>query len=212
MATLLVVRHGQAEGNGSHRFIGQSQVPLTAEGRDQAAALSERLIAAPVTRLVASDLDRAIATLEPLAARLRLSIEPDPRLREIENGEWTGLVPTEIAAGWPEMWLDYVGGTDVDRPGGERWSDVAARVVPVAEELLTTEGMVVVGTHGGPGLVLAAWAAGLTTEGNIFRGRLGALDNASITVIDPGPRLVGFNDVGHLGVSPDPSLPFAPTR
>lgn len=212
MATLLVVRHGQAEGNGSHRFIGQSQMPLTAEGRHQADALADRLVAAPVTRLVASDLDRAIATLEPLAARLRLSIEPDPRLREIDNGEWTGLVPTEIADGWPEMWLDYVGGADVDRPGGERWSEVAARVVPVAEELLTTEGMVVMATHGGPGLVLAAWAAGLPTEGNIFRGRLGALDNASITVIDPGPRLVGFNDVGHLGVSPDPSLPFAPTR
>lgn len=212
MATLLVVRHAEAEGNGSHRFLGQSQVPLTANGHRQAELLADRLADVPITKLVASDLQRTISTLEPLARRLAMAIEPDPRLREIDNGAWTGLIPGEIADGWPAMWADYVAGADVARPGGERWSDVAGRVVPAAEQLLSGEGTVVVCTHGGPALVLATWAAGLASKGNIFAGRLGALDNTSITVIDPGPRLVAFNDVGHLRVSPDPSLPFAPTR
>lgn len=212
MASLLIVRHGEAEGNGSHRFIGQTGVPLTGRGRQQAEVLAGRLAAVGITGLVASDLPRAISTLEPLAARIGLSIESDPRFREIENGAWTGLIPSEISRGWPEMWSEYVSGVDVARPDGERWSDVAQRVVPAAEELLVAEGTIVVSTHGGPALLLALWAAGLPMEGNVFRGRLGALDNASITVIEPGPRLVGFNDVGHLGALPDARLPFSPIR
>ena len=127
MATLVVVRHGEAEGNHSHRFIGQSQMKLTEEGHRQAEVLAARLSSLPVTRLVSSDLVRCIATLEPLARVAGLPVETDPGLREIDNGEWTGLLPEEIRQGWPEMWSQYVAGGDVPRPGGERWIDVAGR-------------------------------------------------------------------------------------
>lgn len=210
MGTLFVVRHGEASGNSDHRFIGQTQMELTDRGRRQAQAVAGRLAGAGVTRLVGSDLERAVETIAPLASELGLPIETDRRLREIDNGEWSGLLPTEIEQGWPDMWRAYVGGADVPRPGGERWTDVAGRVIPVATELLAGDDVVVVATHGGPSLLLALWAAGITVDGNIFRGRLAALDNCSITVIDSGPRLVSFNDVGHLGGRPDQRLPFEP--
>ncbi len=42
--------------------------------------------------------------------------------------------------------------------------------------------------HGGPALQLVMWAAGITWEGNIFRGSFGAILNASISTIRlPGP-------------------------
>lgn len=208
MATLVIVRHGQAEGNDSHRFIGQTQMELTQTGHRQAEAVAERLASLSITRMVSSDLVRTVATLRPLANRIGQDIQTDRRLREIHNGEWTGLLPTEIAARWPDMWADYVAGVDVPRPGGETWGDVANRVIPVATELLAETGTVVIGSHGGPALILAMWAAGHDVTGNIFRGRLAALNNASVTVIDPGPRLVTFNDVGHLTASPDQRLPF----
>lgn len=208
MAALILVRHGEAEGNGDHRFIGQSEMPLTEEGRRQSGLVADRLAHVPITRIVASDLSRTMATMEPLAERLGLPVEPEPRLREIANGEWTGLLPGEIESRWPEMWVDYVSGIDVARPGGERWADVSARVVPVAEELLAGEGIVAVGAHGGPILIMALWAVGVRVEGNIFRGPLAALNNTSVTVIDPGPRLAAFNDVGHLGAALDLRLPF----
>lgn len=209
MSLLVVVRHGQAEGNSTHRLIGQSQVPLTETGRHQAELVADRLERLGVSRIVTSDLVRCVETVEPLAGRIGVVPETTPSLREIDNGAWTGLEPAEIEARWPEMWKAYVEGDDVARPDGERWSDVAARVVPVAERLLSDDGTVAVCTHGGPTLILALWAAGIAPRGNIFRGRLGSLDNASLTTIQSGPRLVAFNDVGHLaGDGPDTSLPF----
>lgn len=207
-ATLIVVRHGEAEGNDDHRLIGQSEVPLTEHGRRQSEALAQRLQAEPITRIVSSDLSRSLDTIGPLADALGLPPETDPRLREIDNGEWTGLLPSEIRARWPELWEAYVAGEDVPRPGGERWRDVARRVTAGVTPLLEDAGTVVVATHGGPALILALWASGHSVEGNIFRSRLGALHNASITVIDAGPRLVSFNDIGHLATIPDRRLPF----
>lgn len=210
MATLVVVRHGEAEGNQHHRFIGHSQTRLTEAGHRQAKALAARLGDEPVTRIVASDLVRCVETVTPLARHGGLDIETEIRLREIHNGEWTGLLPEEIAERWPTLWEDYALGADVQRPGGERWKDVAERVIPVAEQLLGGDGVVVVGTHSGPTMILARWAAGSPVVGNVFRGHLGALHNGSLTVIGPGPRLISFNDVGHLAPLPDQRLPFAP--
>lgn len=209
MVTLVVVRHGDAEGNRDHRFIGHSDVGLTDAGRDQARRVSDRLAGLSIGRIVSSDLARCVETVGPLADALRLEVETDSRLREIDNGAWTGLLPEEIARQWPTLWDDYVRGADVHRPSGEQWSDVADRVLALADELMADEGPVVIGTHSGPTLIMAMWAAGTAIRGNIFRSGLGALHNASITVIGSGPRLVSFNDVGHIDVLPDQRLPFA---
>ncbi len=49
MTKLLVIRHGHAEGNAEHRFIGQTDVPLDDVGHSQAQALAERLHSVPST-------------------------------------------------------------------------------------------------------------------------------------------------------------------
>jgi len=217
VAKLLVIRHGHAEGNAEHRFIGQSNVPLDELGRAQAQALAERLRGTTIDRIVSSDLSRAIDTITPLAEATEVPIESDPRLREISNGEWTGLLPMEISAGWPDLWTAYRAGEDVLRPGGETWASVRERAVESVREHSANGGVIVVCTHGGPALNLALWAAGLPAGGNIFRGKLAAVDNTSITTIElidsdvEEVRLVGFNDVGHLtGAIPDVRLPFDP--
>jgi probable phosphoglycerate mutase len=203
MVTLLLVRHGEAEGNREDRFIGQSDVPLTPEGLDQAAVLAGRLQDVPLTRVVSSDLGRCIDTVAPAAASRGLTVEPDPRLREIANGEWGGLLGAEIAAGWPDLFRRYRAGEDVHRPGGERWADVAARVVEALQSAAGDHGgTVLVGTHAGPIAAAARWAAGLPAVGNVFRSGFGPAANASITTITlPGPRLVAYNDAGRPGAA-----------
>ncbi len=205
-ATFLLIRHGHAEGNSEFRFIGQSEAPLSQLGRRQAEALTDRLAALPVTRVVTSDLRRAADTVASLAAAQRIPLEPEPRFREIHNGDWTGLRPEEIEAGWPELWSRYVQGEDVPRPQGERWAQVRERAVAGFQDLadrVRPGELVVVSTHAGPLLHLVWWATGTTEPGNVFRGPFGPLANASITTVEtPGPRLLGYNDVGHL----DPSL------
>ena len=203
MTRLLVVRHAEAEGNREHRFIGQSDVPLTELGRRQVHSLTERLLDAGITRVVASDLQRAADTVAPTAEKLGLDVELEPRLREIKNGEWANLVASDVEAGWPDLWHRYRHGEDVNRPGGENWGQVQIRAVAAVSELvdgLDGRDTLLIGTHAGPALGLLRWAVGLPLEGNVFAGPFGTLHNTSISTISlPGPRLHTVNDTGHLG-------------
>lgn len=210
---LLVIRHGQAEGNNEHRFIGQSDVPLSALGHGQAAAVADHLAASGVDRVVSSDLRRAVDTAQPLADRLGLPIEVDPRLREIRNGDWAMRLPQEVMAEWPELWERYRAGEDVPRPNGESWADVGVRVREALEQLAGASARVTaVFAHGGPTLWAAYWALGLQLEVSLFHGPLHPASNASITSITlPGPKLQAFNETGHLPgeLAPDSDLlPF----
>lgn len=198
MGRLVLVRHGQAEGNAEHRFIGQTDVPLTNLGRRQAEAVGLRLRSLDIARIVSSDLSRTRDTAAPIAAVAGIAVDLDPALREIHNGEWAGLTPDEISAAWPDLYARYRGGEDVPRPGGERWADVRKRVLGVLGDLLEVPGTSVVVTHGGPVVIGAHWAGGLLVDGNVFRGPLSSVQNTAITVIDPGPKLTVYNDVGHL--------------
>lgn len=215
--TYLLIRHGEAEGNLERRFIGQTDVPLSEHGRRQAELLTERLVKLPITGVITSDLQRAHDTVSPTAERLGLPVEDDRRLREIDNGEWNALLPHEVEAGYPEMWARYTGGEDVLRPGGERWAHVQARVVEAIEEDAgrRAEGdMVVVGTHGGPIMGVVLWAIGLGIKGNIFTGPFIPVSNGSITTLElPAVKLIGLNDIGHLGdLATDSRLRFFDRR
>lgn len=213
----LIVRHGRASGNTLHRFIGQSDVPLDDDGRVQARRLADRLAGAGVTRIVSSDLSRCLDTVTPLGEATGVEIELEPRVREVANGEWTGLLPEEIAERWPELWQRYRNGEDIERPGGERWADVRSRVTAVLEELRGQTGgdeVVVLATHGGPTVLAVEWALDITLPGNVFRGSLGSAANCGIATIDlAGRRLLGFNDVGHLGTTlTDVDVPYAAVK
>ena len=210
MGRLVLVRHAQAEGNAEHRFIGQTDVPLTDLGRRQAEAVGLRLRTADIARVVSSDLSRTADTAATIAAVAGTPVELEPGIREIDNGEWAGLTPDEIARGWPDLWHRYRGGEDVPRPGGERWGHVRARTLVVMERLLGLEGVSVVVSHGGPIVITAHWATGRLIEGNVFRGPLGAVQNTALTVIDQGPKLTAFNDVGHLQAFAGYEVPDAP--
>lgn len=210
MGELLVVRHGRADGNVRHRFLGWSDVALDPHGTAEAEALAVRLRVAGATRIVTSDIARTVETADIVARRTGLPIEADPRVREINNGAWTFLLPTEIAEGWPELWAGYVSGSDVPRPQGERWAEVTVRIVAAFSDLLARPETSIVVTHGGPIIIGAAWALGITLPGNIFQGPLALPANGSVTTIAPGPKLVGYNDIGHLGGIAEVTIPYAP--
>lgn len=202
MTRLLIVRHGEAVGNREHRFIGQSEVPLTDAGHAQTEALTARLSNVGITKVVSSDLLRAMQTISPIADKLGIEVKPDPRLREIANGEWADLVADDVAAGWPDLWARYQRGEDVDRPGGENWTTVQVRAVSAIQDIIDAchaDDVALVGTHAGPAVGILRWAAGLEPKGNVFSGPFGSIHNASISSISlPGPLLHTVNDTGHL--------------
>ncbi|MHB9144579.1 MAG: histidine phosphatase family protein [Symbiobacteriia bacterium] len=164
MTLLYLIRHAEAEGNASGRFLGQQDVPLTPCGRHQAARLARALAAAPLVAVYTSDLERAVTTARRLAAVRRLSVQLLPALREVNFGSWTGCTYAEIAAGWPEAAAAWIADPErVAPPGGESLADVRRRATAALEEIARRhgDGTVAVVTHGGViGALLAGWSGG----------------------------------------------------
>ncbi len=97
MPTVLLVRHGRTAANASGVLAGWTPgVDLDDRGREQAAALAQRLAAVPVSALVASPLERCQQTAAALAVvsgpkgAARPAIATDDRLGECRYGDWTG--------------------------------------------------------------------------------------------------------------------------
>ena len=74
MTTLYLARHGETEWHAEHRYAGVSDVPLTARGLEQAAALAEWASTAGLAAIVASPLSRARRSAEPAAQAAGLQL------------------------------------------------------------------------------------------------------------------------------------------
>ena len=86
MGVAYVVRHAKA-GDRSE-WTGDDRLrPLTKSGRQQAEALAGMLGREPIDKILSSGYLRCVQTVEPLADRLQLSVEPDPELEEGAGGE-----------------------------------------------------------------------------------------------------------------------------
>jgi len=166
-ARLILVRHGESEGNRDRTFTQSPDVPLTSEGREQA-----RLAAAQIaeryrpSRIIASPYARAQQTGQIIAKALGLSIESEAALREQSFGIFAGQPYTALLndASYHEgprwHW----------RPtGGESLIDVYERAVPAFEQIalasLGRETIIV--SHGGVMLALCAFVTGSWDELNV---------------------------------------------
>lgn len=207
MTEFWVVRHAETEWNASGRYQGQSDVPLSPIGREQAARLAGRLAGMHFDAVYSSDLSRALDTARSVAAALRGApeVQLDPGLREIDVGQLAGKVPGEIQAQFPE----YIAALRADpwnarRPGGESMADLAARARTTFEHLCEQRGgeRVLVVTHGGVVRVAVSLAIGGPggRDAQHVWARL-SVANTSITRValgGGGGQLLSFNDVAHL--------------
>lgn len=182
--TVVLWRHGRTLYNASTRLQGQVDIPLDEVGQwqvEQAAA--DLLRRVRPTRIVSSDLSRAVATAARLADLAGLPVDTDPRLRERSFGEWEGLSLPEIERRWPEEYQVWRSGNDPVRAGAESREDVAARaaeaITELAEPMSSDETLVIVG-HG------AAITLGITVllglDAVAWRGLVG-LHNAHWSVL-----------------------------
>jgi probable phosphoglycerate mutase len=98
MTTLLLARHGETDWNRELRIQGSSDIELNDLGRAQAHALAQELEHVELDAIYASDLSRARATAQAVAASHGLEVQLDPRLRERSFGGWEGLTREDLAA------------------------------------------------------------------------------------------------------------------
>ena len=120
---LFLIRHGESVANAEGVYTGQSDVPLTAKGRAQAAAITPILAAVDFDRVYSSDLSRAVDT-QRLALPGREG-ECSPLLREYDLGTLAGQNIEEMLR---RHGNDFEEKGDYTPFGGENTDMVRARV------------------------------------------------------------------------------------
>jgi broad specificity phosphatase PhoE len=156
---LWLVRHGQSTGNVAHAAAAAAEserleletrdmdVPLSALGREQAAALGRWLAAGcgpagPPTVVLSSPYLRAKQTarltLEACGGEVAaLPVQTDERLRDRDLGLLEGLTWRGIQAKYPDLaaMRSRIGKFYQRPPGGEAWTDVLLRLRSVHQSL-----------------------------------------------------------------------------
>jgi alpha-ribazole phosphatase len=137
MTTLILIRHGETDWNIEGRYTGQSDIPLNARGLQQAEALSLKLCEKKIDAIFSSDLLRASQTAQRMRADSDTPLHLDPRLREIDQGEWEGLHFDEIRTRYREAWEKRKNAPlEVAPPGGETVGEVRQRVLEAVREII----------------------------------------------------------------------------
>jgi len=137
MTEIWFLRHGQTDWNVAHRFQGQFDTPLNANGFAQARTLAETLAGHDFAALYSSNITRARQTAEIISAQLGLPIQIEPLLRELSQGHWENLTLEEVALRYPDEMRAVIrdpAGTHAH--GGESYYDIAARVTAAADAMV----------------------------------------------------------------------------
>lgn len=145
MKRLMMVRHGESEWNASRRLQGQADIDLSDKGRKQALALRATVEALNPDIAITSDLKRAFETAKLLGIDAPL---PNPALREIDVGAWTGRQIADIRADDADGYQAWRSGAFTPE-GGEHWRDFVTRTSACVMDCLGVSDRVLVVCHGG---------------------------------------------------------------
>ncbi|HEY4108185.1 2,3-bisphosphoglycerate-dependent phosphoglycerate mutase [Puia sp.] len=156
MSLLVLVRHGQSTYNLENRFTGETDVPLTPRGREEARAAGTKLKGIAFVRGFTSVLQRAIESMTLLletAGQPELPVTRDRALNERNYGRLQGLNKAEIAKQYGgEQVAIWRRSFSIRPPGGESLADTAGRVVPYyrqnIEPLLLQGDNILIVAHG----------------------------------------------------------------
>jgi probable phosphoglycerate mutase len=123
-----LMRHAPTVWNAQKRIQGQADAPLTPAGEDLARRWGRMLQGQPYSRILSSDLGRALATAAALNSALGLPLSADPRLREQDWGRWTGETLAALRTRDPRPLTAAEGrGWGFRPPGGESRHEVWRR-------------------------------------------------------------------------------------
>jgi len=120
--------HSISEDNEDGTATGWLPGKLSAEGRKRAAALGARRCTDGVDAVFASDLRRAVETVEVAFGDSSIPVLLDWRLRECDYGRLNGAV-RDVVHGDRSAYLD------ARYPGGESWRDATGRVRGFLDDL-----------------------------------------------------------------------------
>lgn len=179
---IILVRHGETDGNVSGKFHGHFDSDLTPRGERQILLLADRLVGFGISSIYSSDLKRAFKTADAVASRLGLCVQTDRRLREISCGDLEDKTWDEVKSEYPEIYEKWnVSPHKVDIPSGENICVFQKRVSDCILDIAGNNAgsNVLVATHGTVIKVLVCFFTKVSMEN--FE-KVPWVDNTSITV------------------------------
>jgi broad specificity phosphatase PhoE len=198
---LLLVRHGATTLSAEDRFAGSTDVPLSDEGRHQAAGLAARLRHEPLAAVYCSPMRRTIETAAIIAEPHGTAPVTKPGLREIDHGHWEGLTRQDVESRFGDEYARWDADPFTVAPqGGECGVDVMARALPVIRAIVESHvgQRVLVVSHKATIRLIISSLLGFDARG--YRDRLDQAP-ACLSILDfkdpVRARLMLFNDVSH---------------
>ena len=202
---ILLVRHGATVSSGEDSFNGETDIPLSELGRDEARALGRRLAEERIDAFYSSPLSRAMETARLVAAPHGKEVVPLPDLREVSHGRWEGRLRAEVEELYPEEYRRWEADPFSFAPsGGETGLAVTARAVPAVLGIVAAHAgqRVLVVSHKATIRLLLASLLGL--DPRRYRDRLDC-SPAGLSVLEfreaAGARLALFNDTSHYAAA-----------
>jgi len=158
-----IIRHGEVEGDGTRRYNGHADVPLSKRGIAQYHQLKERLADKGISACYSSDLSRCMIGAEIIGSHLGLKPVGERNLRELDIGIWEGKSWAELRANYPQEWQARLADIVNYRvPEGESLVDLHDRIIPAINAMVARhrgDNLLVV-AHGGANRVILLNAIG----------------------------------------------------
>lgn len=182
MTELILIRHGETAWNSEGRFQGHTDIALSEVGKAQALAARAHVNADQFAAIYCSDLSRTQETATLLFGN-DVPLHLEPRLREIDVGDFSGRSVAEVRAQ-----LNAQAGSAFAYPGGESLEQFGERVAAALHDLAKqkTERPIAVVTHGGVVRMAVCLTLGLTPDLPTWQAL--AVDNLSFTSVVWGER------------------------
>jgi broad specificity phosphatase PhoE len=151
MLTLYITRHGQTEWNIQSRMQGWADSPLTVTGVEAAKQLGKRLQDVPLDAVYSSTSGRTIHTAQLIIGERTTPLIQKENLREINVGEWQGMLSTDIEKDFADQIKTYYEQPSQFEPtSGESFHLLKERILVAVEDIAAAHpnGHVLIVTHG----------------------------------------------------------------
>jgi broad specificity phosphatase PhoE len=200
---ILLVRHGATLFSQDDRFAGSSDVELSDWGRVLAGKLRDRLRPLKIDAAYASDMKRTMETAQIIVGPHGLAPTGVPGLREIDHGQWEGMVHHEVEKKFADQFAAWSADPFTTAPpGGETGLNVLARALPALRTIVEDHPgqTVLVVAHKATNRILLCSLLGI--DPREYRDRL-AQDLACLNILDfkdpSHAQAITINDSSHCG-------------
>lgn len=135
--TVILVRHGECDGNVQGMFRGQLDLPLNKRGLKQAIEAGEATKTMNIKAIYSSPLLRARQTAQSIADACSLKVIDCQGINNVSLGSWEGRLKDQIASEEPLLWDTWMNNPeDLRFPGMEPLPEVMIRSRAALDEIV----------------------------------------------------------------------------